>query len=407
MKKQLHIKPIVSLFFLFLLSISLQAQQFEWAKSYSGYDGINNSDLYNRIYNSAFDSQGNIYIVGTMGENAILDTTHLSEGFWENQAAIILSKLDPQGNLLWHKSIKNTQYSQNPCWLQIVGDTSIAIMATMWSIGGNFGDQLWYLDTLLVGNYSNPPLYPIPLGYYDCFLNFDLNGNLKSQHFLQRQEVKRDGALKYPTYLTDCTTIAPFHIDKNGYIYVYISAWQTNDAVSYNLVVDNQTSYNCDTISMQQSTKIFKFTPDFDLVWKKDIIRDTFGVGVDPATSSFIPYITGISADSEDNMYLTGYINRYRGITEDTNFYRNIELGNNKRLVINDAGCANLGFLIKYDTTGKPQWANQLYGKKNFNGTEVFPYYTSNIYNSTINEDNNSVYIIAREPMTPFIVKCI
>ncbi len=393
MKKQLHIKPIVSLLFLFVVSISLQAQQFEWAKSYSGYDGMNNTDLYNRIYNSAFDSQGNIYIVGTMGENAIIDTTHLSEGFLENKAAIILAKLDPQGNLLWQKSIKNTGTSQNPCWLQIVGDTSIALMAKMYVPGSNI-DYLWYLDTLIQGNNSNPPQYPISNGDYDCFLNFDLNGNLKSQHFLQRQEIKIDGTLKYPRSLTDYMTIAPFHIDKNGYIYIYISAWQTNDAVSFNLVVDNHTSYDCDTIYMQQSTKIFKFTPDFDLVWEKDIIRDTSGVGIDPATSSFTPYITGISADSEDNMYLTGYINRYRGITEDTTFYKNIELGNNKKLIINDAGCANLGFIIKYDTTGEPQWANQLYGKKTFNGSGAFPQYSSNIYNSTINEDNNSIYII-------------
>ncbi len=392
----LIIKPLILLVFLSLNIINLQSQgQWQWAKSYSGQDGMNNTDKYNRIYNSVFDSQGNIYIVGTMGENAILDTTHLSEGFWENQAAIILSKLDPQGNLLWHKSIKNTGTSQNPCWLQIVGDTSIAIMAKMYVPGSNM-DYLWYLDTLIQGNNSNPPQYPIRNGDYDCFLNFDLNGNLKSQHFLQRQEIKIDGTLKYPRSLTDYMTIAPFHIDKNGYIYIYISAWQTNDAVSYNLVVDNQTSYYCDTISMQQSTKIFKFTPDFDLVWEKDIIRDTSGIGIDPATSSFTPYITGISSDSEDNMYLTGYINRYRGTTEDTTFYRNIELGNNKRLIINDAGCENLGFLIKYDTTGEPQWANQLYGKKNFNGTEVFPFYFSEIYNSTVNEDNNSVYIIAR-----------
>ena len=393
MKKQLHIKPILSLLFLFVVSISLQAQQFEWAKSYSGQDGMNNTDKYNRIYNSAFDSQGNIYIVGTMGENAIIDTTHLSEGFLENKAAIILAKLDPQGNLLWQKSIKNTGTSQNPCWLQIVGDTSIALMAKMYVPGSNI-DYLWYLDTLIQGNNSNPPQYPISNGDYDCFLNFDLNGNLKSQHFLQRQEIKIDGTLKYPRSLTDYMTIAPFHIDKNGYIYIYISAWQTNDAVSFNLVVDNHTSYDCDTIYMQQSTKIFKFTPDFDLVWEKDIIRDTSGVGIDPATSSFTPYITGISADSEDNMYLTGYINRYRGITEDTTFYKNIELGNNKKLIINDAGCANLGFIIKYDTTGEPQWANQLYGKKTFNGSGAFPQYSSNIYNSTINEDNNSIYII-------------
>ena len=77
MKKQLHIKPIVSLLFLFVVSISLQAQQFEWAKSYSGQDDpLNSSGLYNRIFNSVFDSQGNIYISGTFGTGALIDTTH-------------------------------------------------------------------------------------------------------------------------------------------------------------------------------------------------------------------------------------------------------------------------------------------------------------------------------------------
>lgn len=223
MKTQLqNLKPLILLLLSLICSINLQAQGFEWAKSYSGQDGSQSGELFNRIYKSAFDNQGNIYIAGTMGENAILDTTHLSQGFMENQAAMILAKFDPQGNLLWHKSIKNSQRNRNPCWMQIVGDTSIALLTNIWAIGGNFGNNLWYLDTLLVGNYSNPPLYPIPLGYYNCFLNFDLNGNLTNQHFLQKQEVKIDGTLRYPESLIDHMAVAPFHVDKNGYIYIYI-----------------------------------------------------------------------------------------------------------------------------------------------------------------------------------------
>ncbi len=396
MKKQLHIKPILSLLFLFVVSISLRAQQFEWAKSYSGQDGMNNTDKYNRIYNSAFDSQGNIYIVGTMGENAIIDTTHLSEGFLENKAAIILAKLDPQGNLLWHKSIKNTQDSRNPCWIQIVGDTSIALLANIWAIGGNLGNNLWYLDTLLVGSNSNPPQYPMPSGYYNCFVTFDLNGNKTSEHFLQMQQLKNDGTLTAQKSFADNMRVAPFYIDKNGYIYIYSIIYKESNSDSIKLVVDRQKTFACGEFveNFYINTWAFKFTPDFDLVWAKKVIRDTSGVGIDFAINSFNPFITGISADSEDNMYLTGYIERYRSNTEDTTFYRNIELGNNKKLIINDAGCANLGFLIKYDTTGEPQWANQLYGKKNFNGSGAFPQYSSNIYNSTINEDNNSIYII-------------
>jgi hypothetical protein len=392
MKKQLHIKPIVSLLFLFVVSISLQAQQFEWAKSYSGQDDpLNSSGLYNRIFNSVFDSQGNIYISGTFGTGALIDTTHVLNDMYYPTSGVFLAKLNPEGELIWHIPIaKHSQNSEYPTWMEMVGDTSIAIMSTMY-VSGQSIDYFWHVDTLIRGDLTVQ--YPMVPGSYSSFLTFDLDGNMTSQNFLNLKQIKSDGTIKTRDPIS-MSNSSPFHIDKNGNIYIYFIASKYSNSDTLQIEINRQKTFTCGDFILDVNSWILKLTPVFDLVWAKNIIRDTSGVGTDPATNSFTPYITGISADSEDNMYLTGYLNRYRGVSEDTTFYKHIELGNDRRLIINDAGCANLGFIIKYDTTGKPQWANQLYGKKNFSSTEVFPYYTSTVYNSTVNEDNNSVYII-------------
>ena len=387
MKKGLH---FLVLSILILFTINLQAQEFQWAKSYSGSDGtMNLNDQYNRIYNSAFDSQGNIYISGIFGQGAYIDTTNLLSYLPSNQSCSFIAKLDPDGNLLWHKAItKSYQYNECANWMEIVGDTAISMMA---SLTIEYNNDSWYIDTLLVGNYNDPTQYPMPPGYYTSFLTFDLDGNLKSQHFLERQNITNDGTPYYKEWLAFNMSISPFHIDKNGYIYIYVDLNRHNDSDSIRLIVDNQRSYNCGGFVVQQNPKIIKLTPNFDLVWTKDIIRDTFGAGPEMAYS-FFPHITGLSADSEDNMYLTGWIDHY--CNTDSNYNRTIDLGSNQRLIINDAGCDNLGFIIKYDTTGEPQWSYQLNGKKTLTGSRDFASYKTEIYNSTVNEENNSVYII-------------
>ena len=127
----LIIKPLILLVFLSLNIINLQSQgEWQWAKSYSGQDDNMNGGLYNQITRSVYDSQGNIYIAGTMGENAFLDNDeNLSEGPVMGYSSVLLSKFDPQGNLLWKRSIKNGNYESYTNWMEIVGDTSIVLFA--------------------------------------------------------------------------------------------------------------------------------------------------------------------------------------------------------------------------------------------------------------------------------------
>ena len=144
-------------FTLLLLSFySLNAQNFQWAKSYSGQDGFNDGNSKsNKIYNSAFDSQGNIYILGRFGVGASIDDEYLLTE--ARLPSNVLAKLDSNGNLLWKKVISNSAYDiQVPNWMEIVGDTSVAIMIEVYMppMPNEYG---YYLDTLVYGIYTVIP----------------------------------------------------------------------------------------------------------------------------------------------------------------------------------------------------------------------------------------------------------
>lgn len=177
-------KKIVTTLFIIAFSFPTFSQgEWQWARSYSGQDDPVNSGLYNQITRSVYDSQGNIYIAGTMGENAFIDNDEaLSEGLMMGLSSVLLAKFDPQGNLIWKKSIKNSQYDSYLNWMDIVGDTSIVILANVYSPGGN-NVSLWYLDTLIVGKHPDPPTYPTPVGHSNCFIRFDLDGKNKVNIF--------------------------------------------------------------------------------------------------------------------------------------------------------------------------------------------------------------------------------
>lgn len=389
----LIIKPLILLVFLFLNIINLQSQgEWQWAKSYSGQDDNMNGGLYNQITRSVYDSQGNIYIAGTMGENAFLDNDeNLSEGPMMGYSSVLLSKFDPQGNLLWKRSIKNSQYDSYTNWMEIVGDTSIVLLANSDSPGGNGGRRLWYLDTLIIGQYPNPPTYPLNGGGFSCFITFDLDGNKQSEFFLRQRYYTLQGTLIGGSLSFD--KLIPFHIDKNGYTYMCVNIDKPSNADSVRIVINNQKIFPLGDFSVSNNAWLLKFTPDFDLVWSKQLVRDTSGIGNENSLlTNFSTYPTGITVDEEENLYLTGYIDHYR--SDDTSYYREVHLGAGKKLILNDAGCDNLGFIIKYDTTGEPIWANQVFGEKKVNvDTSITSAYTTTISTSSINKDNNCIYI--------------
>ncbi len=390
----LIIKPLILLVFLFLNIINLQSQgEWQWAKSYSGQDDNMNGGLYNQITRSVYDSQGNIYIAGTMGENAFLDNDeNLSEGPVMGYSSVLLSKFDPQGNLLWKRSIKNSQYDSYTNWMEIVGDTSIVLLANSDSPGGNGGRRLWYLDTLIIGQYPNPPTYPLNGGGFSCFITFDLDGNKQSEFFLRQRYYTLQGTLIGGSLSFD--KLIPFHIDKNGYTYMCVNIDKPSNADSVRIVINNQKIFPLGDFSVSNNAWLLKFTPNFDLVWSKQLVRDTSGIGNENSLlTNFSTYPTGITVDEEENLYLTGYIDHYR--SDDSSYYREVHLGAGKKLILNDAGCDNLGFIIKYDTTGEPIWANQVFGeiRSDLSFSSVTSY-SSFISTSQINNDDDNIYIL-------------
>ncbi len=406
-------------FFLSILFLSnVNAQYFNWAKTYMGSEEAFStpSSKTNRIYHSEFDSQGNIYILGSFGQGASFnDTDILGVAFGGATTSIVVMKLDPDGNLIWKKAIKNgNNISIYPNWMKLVGDTSIVVVTNM-SLGTSDID-LWYLDTLITTGLNDPqPEYPFhfynnmsPLA--NAFITFDLNGNVISQHFLQIASVDSSGVEIDDNWFAENGVTSPFHIDNSGNIYICsqfrkLYPPQSNcTSESFRLVIDGVRTIDFG-MKYRQNSKIFKFSPNFnELIWSKDLMADTTRVGEEALNEEFISYITGITSDSIGNVYISGYIWSERGginiLTADTTFSRKIFLDTNNRdfTIDLEPAAGNVGFIIKYDTSGNVLWTNQLHGYFQFAGNEglyLTSVFRSQFHNVAINEDNNSVYVIA------------
>jgi hypothetical protein len=218
-------KKLIILIVITILSQNLYSQQ--WAKSYTGSEGSSTS-FFNTVYNTVCDSQGNTYFVGTFGEGATFDGIPLLDApLYNNPQSLVIAKLDPNGNMLWRKAIKNE--SNYHVWpannLRIVGDTSIVFLASKMKLPLNNNSYLlYYLDTLVRVPQGENYFPDYPFSALDgragsMLIILDLDGNLINNHFLKlsyldtnNQEISRE-------YLINRQ--GTFDIDKDGYIYIY------------------------------------------------------------------------------------------------------------------------------------------------------------------------------------------
>ncbi|MEA4966776.1 MAG: hypothetical protein VB048_01480, partial [Bacteroidaceae bacterium] len=266
-------KKLIILIVITIVSFNLYSQQ--WAKSYTGSEGSSTS-FFNTVYNTVFDSQGNIYMVGTFGEGATFDGIPLLDApLYNNAQSLVVAKLDPNGNMLWRKAIKN--WSNYDVWpannLKIVGDTSIVFLVKgMKTAGYTSSYYLYYLDTLVIG--SQPfPEYPFHGGYSGSMLiTLDLDGNLINNHFLEivrldsnNQEVNRNSLIDIQ---------GTFDIDKDGYIYIYTRTLKplSSTAIvdSLKIIADTKREFGPFNIPLVQNLTLFKFSPDCqDLIWQR------------------------------------------------------------------------------------------------------------------------------------------
>ena len=113
-------------FFLFLLAASLHAfsQHFDWVKSYSGPND-NNGLPSNEIIESVADSEGNLYILGEFTKGADIDGTDLLPISANNNRSVVIAKISPLGNLVWHKSIYSSYSSCHAYGIKKSGDSTL------------------------------------------------------------------------------------------------------------------------------------------------------------------------------------------------------------------------------------------------------------------------------------------
>jgi len=86
--------------FLFILVLSIstvksQAPFYKWGKGFGGTSP-------DEVYGLAYDTKGNIYVVGKMGSIADVDP---GAAVYNASPGAFVNKLDAAGNFIWSKSI--------------------------------------------------------------------------------------------------------------------------------------------------------------------------------------------------------------------------------------------------------------------------------------------------------------
>ncbi|MDY6372143.1 MAG: T9SS type A sorting domain-containing protein [Bacteroidales bacterium] len=222
-------KVILVLLLLQMLGV-VQAQRFEWAKGYAS------SQQGTEIKGQVADREGNLYILGTFRNDARWDGEPLLPmvpyGYQPNNNNVLIAKISPTGQMLWKKVIhSNAGLNSRAYDIKSVGDTAFACLVQL-SLSRALENYLYYLDTLIVGDSD----YPLPTPYfgrnsYTTYLQFDFEGQVQEQHFLQVGYLDAEGndlvnpaPLPHidptPWYVSDIFYYPSFDVDAAGNIYI-------------------------------------------------------------------------------------------------------------------------------------------------------------------------------------------
>ena len=402
---------------LFLLGTVLTASaqgEWKWANYWTGNDDLlNPSHAYNYVVRTAFDDDGNVYVFGSFGGNAFLYDQNQEIRFSDNpiiesnsSPGNVLAKFNAQGDLLWYKFIKSTNGDCLP--YDMVIKDSVILIAGEYSWTYALNKPFWFFDTLITeqtalsyGNGAYQP--PFTFGNYSYFVYFDPNGDIIQKHFVQTKSRECYGNTHAIAPLGSRFIGGyPICIDNDNNIYIAVSMqYEGNESDPYGIIID------CDTANMYNiylpgnycglslnNIMLYKFAPDWRLVWGKPLVHHTEGLSpaipTDTVNPSFRPFVGGMSIDNQGNLYISGYL-MDMFLTDQYNQYpMYIYWDNVHRAIIDDHGLAFcLPFIVKYDSAGTVQWSNQAFMKH-------AP--TATWYNTIYWTDNcvteNSVYLL-------------
>ena len=301
MKK--HLSLFVATLATLFITLTASAQgEWKWAHYWSG----NGNNIFNKVINTAFDEEGNIYVYGTAGSSPVMDGTPFQfinnpQVLGQNSRSVLLTKYDTLGNLLWYKVIKSSSDNGTlPTWMEvrdnkihISGNLSVGYVDDIATVNNVW---LYYLDTLVTGTQiqSIPTAdrtLPFRTGRYTYFITLDLDGNLLENHFVEAfsRQIYSDGNQAWE-YLCGGLAESPIHVDLEGNTYVYTQLIYFGEETNpYTIIVDGDTNRkydiflegNADSYSGVASLSngmIYKFSPTWELLFVKKLVDHTVGV---------------------------------------------------------------------------------------------------------------------------------
>lgn len=321
-------KKAITLTMLSLFTLVAHAQHFDWVKTYTGPD-LNGSET-NNIVGSFVDAEGNFYFLGEFSPSATLCGIRLlpHEVVSEQYKSVVVAKLSPSGQLMWHKAIYGPQssYAYSFCPM---GDTAFMVMVGF-KMSHNFNSFLYYLDTLLtssnVGYLQSYDSTASPLT--NGFITFRLDGSVAEQHFIELGYIDSTGRpltiglYGQPTPAPDAleSTVLSSEtltIDNDGNIYIarltkdykYIlnERFSIDDGTiaTYKIMVDGSHPllYPLEQPSALWNQQILKFSPHFDSLLATLFVFD----GTTTIQGSVTAPLGHMRFDSIGNLYvLTG-----------------------------------------------------------------------------------------------------
>ena len=380
---------------LFTIQTASAQGEWKWANYWSGTDGNGYS---NRTVQTAFDEAGNIYVFGEIGgqptfNGQTLQFTSHPYAFNINKRSSMLAKFDSLGNMLWYKMVKSSD--QIYClshWVE-VRDNKVYISGNMsldyvdYSATVN-NVWLYYFDTLITG----PQVHEIPVeqrrppyktGRYTYFATFDLDGNLLDNHFVTTlsRAIHTGGVRGEYGLCNPVVALAPFHIDRDDNIYIYTNfQYEGYESDPYTIIVDGDTSKTYDVylpgnVQSLDGSFFNGMMYKLELLYAKPMIDHTEGIATswellhDSINPHFQFYIHGLSVDENDNMYVSGYmsLDLCGGYGGDLHQYPVLLYWDSTHYcsMQDETSIDQMGFIVKYDTSGTVQWCNQTFTRGN------------------------------------------
>ena len=371
--------------------------EWKWANYWSGSGGTS-SVFFNHISNTAFDEEGFIYVFGTIGGQPTFNGIPFlfinnPQVYGSNNQTCLLAKFDTLGNMLWHKIVKASDMDAYSNWME-VKDNRVYISGNMSLDYVDYNATvnnvwLYYFDTLITGSQVHEiPVEqrrpPYKTGRYTYFATFDLDGNLLDNHFVATftRESNAAGVRGEFGLCESVGKIAPFHIDNEGNTFVYTKlSYGGYETDPYTLVIDGDTNRKYDIYlpgsvvpfsnNCLNTGMMYKFSPNWELLYAKPMVDHTDGIATswnllgDSVNQLYTLYITGMSSDESDNMYLSGNfclslfgdcggeLNQYPvHIYWDSTHYSSM---------LDITSSTAMPFIIKYNTNGTVLWCNQMY----------------------------------------------